>query len=111
MQVELLLTSIRQQTNGHRSDIKHNRNKPVVEHFNKLDHRLENLRLVVIKKVKEREVEEQKNYFQIQLHQVPLSIISIFINLSLIYDFFFSSSHGFMFACHFLMLVFFFKLL
>ena len=30
----------------HRSDIKHNRNKPVAEHFNKPDYTLENLRLV-----------------------------------------------------------------
>ena len=43
---------IRQWINEYRSDIKHNRNKPVAEHFNKPDHTLENLRLVVIKKVK-----------------------------------------------------------
>ena len=30
--------SIRQRMNGHRSDIKHNRNTPVAEHFNKPDH-------------------------------------------------------------------------
>ena len=42
--------SIRQQMNGRRSDIKHNRNKPVAEHFNKPDHTLKNLRLAVIKK-------------------------------------------------------------
>ena len=51
--------------NGHRSDIRYNRNKPVAEHFDKPDHILENLRLAVIKKVKgktkqQREVEEQK---------------------------------------------------
>ena len=54
--------SIRQRMNGHRSDIKHNRNKPVAEHFN--NHKLKNIRLTVIKKVKgktkQREVEEQK---------------------------------------------------
>ena len=55
--------------NGHRSDIKHNRNKPVAEHFNKPDHTLENLRLAAIKKVKDktkqqREVEEKKNIFK-----------------------------------------------
>ena len=44
--------SIRQRMNGHRKEIKHNRNKPVAEHFNKFDHTLENLRLAVIKKVK-----------------------------------------------------------
>ena len=38
--------------NGHRSDIKHNRNKPIAEHFIKPDHTMENLRLAVIKKVK-----------------------------------------------------------
>ena len=36
--------------NGHRKDIKHSRNKPVAEDFNKPDHMLENLRLAVIKK-------------------------------------------------------------
>ena len=55
--------------NGHRSYIKHNRKKPVAEHFNKPDHTLENLRLAVIKKVKgktkqQREVEEQKIIFK-----------------------------------------------
>ena len=38
--------------NGHRSNIKHNRNKLVAEHFNKLDHILENFRLAMIKKGK-----------------------------------------------------------
>ena len=61
--------SIRQRMNGHKSDIKHNRNKPVAEHFNKHDHTLKNLRLVVMKKVKgqtklQREVKEQKNIFK-----------------------------------------------
>ena len=61
--------SIKQRMNGHRSDIKHNRNKPVAEHFNKLDHTLENLRLAVIKKVKgktkqQRKVKEQKIIFK-----------------------------------------------
>ena len=61
--------SIRQRMNGHRSDIKHNRNKPVDEHFNKPDHTLENLRLAVIKKLKvktkqQREVEERKIIFK-----------------------------------------------
>ena len=61
--------SIRQRMNEHRSDIKHNRNKPVAEHFNKPDHTLQNLRLAVIKKVKgktkqQREVEEQKIIFK-----------------------------------------------
>ena len=56
--------------NGHRSDIKHNRNKPVAEHFNKPDHSLDNLKLAVIKKVKgktkqQREVEEQKIIFKL----------------------------------------------
>ena len=51
--------------NRHRKDIKHNRNKPVAEDFNKPDHTLENLRLAVIKKVKgttkqQWEVKEQK---------------------------------------------------
>ena len=55
--------------NEHRNDIKHNRNKPVAEHFNKPDHNLESLRLAVIKKVKrktkqQREVEEQKIIFK-----------------------------------------------
>ena len=38
--------------NGHRSDIKHNRNKLVAEHFNKPDHTLDNLKLAVVKEVK-----------------------------------------------------------
>ena len=55
--------------NRHRSDIKHNRNKPVAEPFNKLVHTLETLMLAVIKKVKgktkqQREVEEQKIIFK-----------------------------------------------
>ena len=61
--------SIRQQMNGHRIDIKHNRNKPVAEPFNKLVHTLKNLILAVIKKVKgktkqQREVEKQKITFK-----------------------------------------------
>ena len=57
-------TSIQQRVNGHRSGIKHNRNKPVAELFNKPDRTLENLRLMVIKKVKgktkqQREVEQK----------------------------------------------------
>ena len=44
--------SIKQRMNGYRSDIKHNRNKPIAEHFNKPDHTLENLILAVIKKSK-----------------------------------------------------------
>ena len=61
--------SIRQRMNRHRSDIKHNRNKPVAEHFNKPDHTLENFRLAAIKKVQgktkqQREVEEQKIIFK-----------------------------------------------
>ena len=44
--------SIRQRMNGHRSDTKHNRNKPVAEHFNKPDHTLDNLKLALIKEVK-----------------------------------------------------------
>ena len=56
--------------NGHRSDIKQNRNKPVAEHFNKPDHTLENFRLAVIKKVKaktkqQREVKEQKLFLNL----------------------------------------------
>ena len=55
--------------NGHRSDIKHNRNKPVAELFNKPEHTLESVRLAVIKKAKgktkqQREVEEQKIIFK-----------------------------------------------
>ena len=62
--------SIRQRMNGRRSDIKHNRNKPVAEHFNKPNHTLENLKLTVIKEVKgktkqQREVEEQKIIFKL----------------------------------------------
>ena len=62
--------SIRQRMNGHKNDIKHNRNKPVAEHFNKPDHTLDNLKLVVIKTVKgktkqQREVEEQKVIFKL----------------------------------------------
>ena len=61
--------SIRQQMNGHRSGIKHNRHKPLAEHFDKPDHTLENLRLAVIKKVKgktkqQRKVEKQKIIFK-----------------------------------------------
>ena len=56
--------------NGHRSDIKHNRNKPVAKHFNQPDHTLENLILSLIKKIKgktkqQREVEEQKIIFEL----------------------------------------------
>ena len=55
--------------NEHRSDIKHNRNKPVAENFNKPNYALENLRLAVIKKVKstirqQQKVEEQKIIFK-----------------------------------------------
>ena len=62
--------SIRQRMNGHRSDVKHNRNKPVAEHFNKPDHTLVNLKLAIIKKVKgktkqQRKVEEQKINFKL----------------------------------------------
>ena len=62
--------SIRQRMNGHRSNIKHNRNKPVAEHFNKPDYTLDNLKLAVIKEVKsktkqQREVEEQKIIFKL----------------------------------------------
>ena len=61
--------SITQRMNGHRSGIKHSRNKPVAKHFNKPDYPLENLRLAVIKKVKgktkqQQEVEEQKIIFK-----------------------------------------------
>ena len=61
---------IRQRMNGHRSDIKQNRNKLVGKHFNKRDHTLDNLRLAVIKKVKDkkkqqREEEEQKIIFKL----------------------------------------------
>ena len=54
---------------GHRSDIIHNRNKPVAEHFGKPDHTLENLRLAVIKKIKGKtkqqpEVKQQKLAFK-----------------------------------------------
>ena len=61
---------IRQRMNGYRSDIKHNRNKPVAEHFNKPDHTLDNLKLTVIKEVEgktkqQREVEEQKIIFKL----------------------------------------------
>ena len=60
-----------QQMNGHRSDIKHNRNKPVAEHFNKPDHTLDNLKLAVIKDMKgktkqQQEVEEQKIIFKLE---------------------------------------------
>ena len=56
--------------NEHRSDIKHNRNKPVAKHFNKPDHTLNNLKLAVIKEVKGKtkqqwEVEEQKIIFKL----------------------------------------------
>ena len=62
--------SIKQQMNGHRSDIKHKRNKLVVKHFNKTDHTLDNLRLAVIKEVKGKtkqqwEVEKQKIIFKL----------------------------------------------
>ena len=55
--------------NGHRRNIKHNKNKPVAKHFNKLDHTLENFRLEMIIKVKgkskqQQEIEEQKNIFK-----------------------------------------------
>ena len=48
---------------GQRSDIKHNRNKPIDEHFHEPDHTWENLRLMMMKKVKgttkqQREVEK-----------------------------------------------------
>ena len=46
--------------NKHRSNIRHNRNKPAAEHFNKPDHTLENLRLAVIKKVK-RKTKQQRD--------------------------------------------------
>ena len=56
--------------NGHRSNIKHNRNKPVAEYFYKPNHTLENLRLAVIKKSPRYNKtttgsQRTKNYFQI----------------------------------------------
>ena len=55
---------------GQRSNIKHNRNKSVAEHFNNPNHSLDNLRLAVIKEVKgktkqQRQVEEQKIIFKL----------------------------------------------
>ena len=55
--------------NGHRSDIRHNKNKPVPEYFYKPDQTLENLRITVIKKVKGKtkqqpKVKEQKIVFK-----------------------------------------------
>ena len=66
--------------NGHRSDIKHNRNKSVAEPFNKLVHTLETLILAVIKKVKgktiqQREVEEQKIILKFDCVNKSLEII------------------------------------
>ena len=60
-----------QRMNGRRSDIKHNRNKPVAEYFNKPDHTLDNLKLAVIKDVKGKTkqqplVEEQKIIFKLE---------------------------------------------
>ena len=53
--------SIKQQRNGHRSDIKHNKNKPVAKQFNKPDYTFKNLRLAIIKKLtrQQRKVEKQ----------------------------------------------------
>ena len=67
------------QYNGHRSDIKHNRNKPVAEHFNKPDHTLDNLKLPLIKEVKGKtkqqwEVEEQKIIFKLDCVNQGLNI-------------------------------------
>ena len=72
--------------NGHRSDIKNNRNKPVANyHFNKPDHTLENLRLAVIKKVKDktkqqREVEEQKIIFKFDCVNEGLNRDNLFMS-------------------------------
>ena len=76
--------SIRQRMNGHRSDIKHNRNKPVAEHFNKPDHTLDNLKLTVIKEVKgktkqQREVEEQKIIFKLDCVNQGYSFMSNYV--------------------------------
>ena len=81
--------------NGHRSGIKHNRNKRIAKHFNKPDHTLENIRLAVIKKVKglisssshqksqtikkikvtkqQREVKEQKIIFKFDCVNIDLN--------------------------------------
>ena len=42
--------SLIQLMNAHRSDIKHNNNKPAANYFNTPDHTLENLRSAIIKK-------------------------------------------------------------
>ena len=64
---------VRQQMNGHTSDIRLYRNKPVAEHLNKADHTFENLKLAVIKKVKGTQNNNRtrriKIYFQIRLRQ------------------------------------------
>ena len=57
--------SIRQRMNGHRNDIKHNRKKPVADHFNQSNHSIGNLLVAVLKQVRgstkqQREIEEQK---------------------------------------------------
>ena len=75
---------------GHRSDIKHNRNKPVAKHFNKPDHTLDNLKLAVIKEVKGKtkqqwEVEEQKIIFKLDC-----------VNQGLNKDYSFMSNYSFM---------------
>ena len=63
-------TEMKQRNKMRETEIKHNRNKPVAEHFNKPDHTLDNLKLAVIKEVKgktkqQREVEEQKIIFKL----------------------------------------------
>ena len=46
--------------NGHWGDIKQNRNKRMAEYFNKSDHTFENLRLVVIKNLKVKQINKEK---------------------------------------------------
>ena len=72
--------------NGHRNNIRHNRNKTVDEHFNKPGHTLDNLRLAAIKKVKnitkqQRQVEEQKNIFKFDCVNKDLNTDYLFMSL------------------------------
>jgi len=67
--------TLRQRMNGHRSDIKARKNKPVANHFNQSNHDICNLKITVLSKLnrrsrQQREIEEQKYIFKFNsIHQ------------------------------------------
>ena len=56
--------TIRKQINGHKSDIRNNKNKPVAKHFNLPEHSVSHLQVSILKRTntnrRQRQIEEQK---------------------------------------------------